>query len=370
MSRVRARRRRLSLAVLVGFAAGAFAFGAALGDGTPKRIEVAETLSASQLAGERIVTGLPGTGISPRLRTAIAEGRVAGVVLFDANFPTRAAGRGLISRLQAIRRPPALRNPLLVMVDQEGGLVKRVDGAPTASALQMGERGPDFSREQGRRTAANLRGIGINVDLAPVLDVARPGGTIAETERGFGSTAAAVATTAIPFATALQQGGVAATAKHFPGFGAARENTDFAVQRIGLSRERLRAVDEAPYRSFIAAGGDLVMLSTAIYPAFSPDPAAFARPIATGELRRRLGFAGVSITDALETVAVEDFGGPAKAGIAAARAGTDLLLFTSLAPAERTWQALVGKLRAGALDRAEFEASAQRVLDLRARMAP
>jgi beta-N-acetylhexosaminidase len=247
--------------------------------------------------------------------------------------------------------------------------VKRIGGAPSVSAQEMGERDRAFSREQGSRTAANLRNVGVNVDLAPVLDVARPGGTIAATNRGFGSTAAEVAATAIPFAAALQRGGVAAAAKHFPGFGAARENTDFAVERIDLSRQRLRVVDEAPYRDFIAAGGDLVMLSTAIYPAFSPDPAAFARTIATGELRRRLGFEGVSITDALETVAVADFGGPAKAGLAAARAGTDLLLFTNLASAERAWRALAKKLRAGALDRDEFEASAQRVLDLRARIA-
>jgi beta-N-acetylhexosaminidase len=369
VSGVRRRRRRLALGVLAGLAAGAFAFGAALGDGTPPtRIEVASTLPPKQLAGERLVVGLAGTGVSPRLREAIGDGRVAGVVLFAANFPTRAAGRRLISTLQAIRRPPLLRDPLLVMVDQEGGQVKRVGGAPTASAEEMGERGAAFSRGQGARTATNLRGLGVNVDLAPVLDVARPGGTIGATERGFGSTAAAVSATAIPFAEALRRGGVAATAKHFPGFGAARENTDFAVERIGLSKQRLRAVDEAPYREFAAAGGDLVMLSTAIYPAFSPQPAAFARPIATGELRRRLGFDGVSITDALETVAVEDFGGPAKAGIAAARAGTDLLLFTNLAPAERAWRGLVKKLRAGALDRAEFEASAQRVLELRARI--
>jgi beta-N-acetylhexosaminidase len=367
MGRARARRRRLVLGVLAGVAAGAFVFGATLGDGGAKRIEVAETLPASQLAGERIVVGLTGTDVSPRLRAAIHQGRVAGVVLFAANFPSRAAGRRLISRLQAIRRPPALRDPLLIMIDQEGGLVKRIDGAPTASAREMGERGAAFSRDQGRRTAANLRGLGINVDLAPVLDVARPGGTIAETERGFGATAERVAATAIPLATALQQGGVAATAKHFPGFGAATENTDFAVQRIELPKQRLRDVDEAPYRDFIAAGGELVMLSTAIYPAFSPDPAAFARPIATGELRRRLGFEGVSITDALESVAVADFGGPAKAGIAAVRAGTDLLLFTNLAPAEKAWRALVKKLRAGALERAEFETAAQRVLDLRSR---
>ena len=114
----------------------------------------------------------------------------------------------------------------------------------------------------------------------------------------------------------------------------------------------------------------LVMLSTAIYPALSPDPAAFSRAVASGELRTRLGFAGVSITDALDTVAVRAFGRPAKAGVAAARAGSDLLLYTDLAPAQEAWRALVAKLRAGTLDRDEFEASAQRVLDLRRELAP
>jgi beta-N-acetylhexosaminidase len=370
MERARARRGRLALGVLTGLAAGAFAFGAALGDPSTPRVEVASTLPASRLAGERIVAGLSGTDVSHGLETAIREGRVAGVVLFADSFPSRTAGSRLISRLQAIRRPPALRDPLLIMVDQEGGLVKRVGGAPAASAAEMGERGAAFSREQGRRTAANLRELGVNVDLAPVLDVPRPGGAIAATERGFGSTAQRVAATAVPFAAALRRGGVAATGKHFPGFGAAPENTDFAVQRIGLSKRVLRRVDEAPYRAFAGIGGDLVMLSTAIYPAFSSDPAAFARPLATGELRTRLGFEGVSMTDALDSVAVRAFGGPAKAGVAAAGAGSDLLLFTDLAPAQRAWRALVAKLRAGVLDREEFEVSAQRVLDLRRELAP
>jgi beta-N-acetylhexosaminidase len=363
------RRRRVVLAALVGAAVGAFALGAALGDGRAPRTSVASTLPLRQLAGERLVTAMSGTEVPPKLRVAIHAGAVAGVVLFSENFPSRAAGRRLIARLQAVPRPPALRDPLLIMADQEGGLVKRVGGAPNASAAEMGERGAAFSREQGRLTARNLRDLGINVDLAPVLDVARPGGTIAATERGWGATAQRVAATAVPFAEALQRGGVAATGKHFPGLGAAGENTDDAVQRIGLSAARLRAVDEAPYRSFIAAGGDLVMLSTAIYPAFSPLPAAFARPIASGELRRRLGFEGVSITDALETVAVRAFGGPAKAGVAAARAGSDLLLYTHLGAAEEAGRALAKKLRAGALDRDEFEAAAQRVLDLRKKLA-
>ena len=363
----------MALVLLACLALGAFGFGAtfgaSLGDGAGTEPEVASTLPARLLAGERIVAGLPGTSISPALRQAIGEGRVAGVVLFAANFPSRAAGRHLIAKLQAIKRPPKLRDPLLVMVDQEGGLVKRFGGAPTASAEEMGNRGASFSTRQGRTTATNLRDLGVNVDLAPVLDVGRPGGVIAETERGFGATAAQVEATAIPFAKALQAGGLAATAKHFPGFGAATENTDFAAERIDLSKGELRAVDEKPYASFDAAGGRLAMLSTAIYPAFSDRPAAFTRAIASGELRDRLGFEGVSITDALETPAVEDFGGTARVAVAAARAGADLLLFARLAPAERAGKALVEKLRAGALDRAEFEAAAQRVLDLRAGLA-
>jgi beta-N-acetylhexosaminidase len=364
--RTRARRRRLSLSVLAGLAIGAFVLGATVGDGRSPQPKAASTLPLKQLAGERIVVGLRGTGVSPRLRDAIHEGRVAGVVLFAGNFPSRDAGRRLIGRLQAIQRPPTLRDPLLIMVDQEGGQVKRVSGAPTASAQEMGARGAAFSTRQGRRTAANLRDFGVNVDLAPVLDVGRPGGVIAATERSFGSTPQQVRATAIPFARALQAGGVAATAKHFPGFGAARENTDFAVQRIDLSKHQLRKIDEAPYPAFVAAGGELVMLSTAIYPAFSQAPAAFSRRIASGELRDRLGFEGVSITDALETVAVREFGGPEKAGLAAARAGADLLLFAELGPAEQAWRALTRKLRAGTLDSGEFEAAAERVLDLRA----
>jgi beta-N-acetylhexosaminidase len=359
------RRRRAALAALGGLAAGAFAFGVALGDGAPPEPSAASKLTLKQLAGERLVVGFPGAEPPAAVKAMVREGRVAGIILFAENFPSREAGRRLIAGLQAIPRPTGLRDPLLVMIDQEGGLVKRIDGAPTASAAQMGARGAAFAGEQGTRTAANLGDVGVNVDLAPVLDVARPGSDTEQTERGFGSSAATVAAAAIPFAAALQEGGVAATAKHFPGLGSTRLNTDFAVQRVPLSKATLRNVDEAPYRRFVAIGGEMVMVSSAIYPALSPRPAAFARPIATGELRDRLGFEGVSITDALGSAAVADFGGPAKAGVAATRAGTDVLLFTDYRPGARAGAALQRGLRSRALRRADFETSAGRVLRLR-----
>ncbi|HEX8689948.1 MAG TPA: glycoside hydrolase family 3 N-terminal domain-containing protein [Solirubrobacterales bacterium] len=363
------RRRRVAVAAACGLAAGAFAFGAALGDDAEPPPSAATGLPLDRLAGQRIVAGFSGTQPPPALRRMIRAGAVAGVILFAENMPSRAAAKRLVDELEAIPRPAGLRDPLLVMTDQEGGMVRRLAGAPFASARTMGARGADFSREQGRLTGLSLREVGVNVDLAPVLDVARAGGTIAESERGFGSAPASVIATAVPFAAGLEAAGVAATAKHFPGFGAATLNTDVAVQRIARPKATLRRVDEAPYRRFVAAGGAMVMLSTAIYPAFSSKPAAFTRSIASGELRSRLGFEGVSITDALETVAVRDFGGPAKAGVAAARAGVDLLLFTDLGSASRAGRALLRRLRTGALSRASFESSAGRVLRLRHRLA-
>lgn len=346
-------------------AAGAFVLGAALGDGPARRPSAVSQLTRAQLAGQRIVLGFSGTQPSNAVADLIREGSIAGVVLFSDNLPSRMAGRQMIRRLQSIPRPPRLGDPLLVMVDQEGGLVKRIGGAPTVSAETMGRRGAAFSRTQGRRTAANLRDLGANVDLAPVLDVARPGGTIAATERGFGSSAAEVGATAVPFAEGLQSGGVAATAKHFPGLGVARLNTDDAVQRIGLPEDTLRQVDEAPYRRFVSAGGDLIMLSTAIYPALSDRPAAFSPVIVRGELRSRLGFEGVTITDALDTVAVRAFGSTAKVARAAAGAGVDLLLFTNPTEAAQAQRSLLRALRSGALPRASFEDSVGRVLQLR-----
>ena len=363
------RRRRLAAAAGCGLAVAAFAFGATLGDGSGAAPSAASRLPLAHLAGQRLVVGFDAAAAPGAVRRMVGEGRVAGVILFADNFPSRAAGRRLIADLQSLRRPPGLRDPLLVMTDQEGGLVKRIGGPPTASAREMGAAGAAFSREQGRLTAANLRAVGVNVDLAPVLDVARAGGTIAETDRGFGSTADRVAATAVPFAEALQGGGVAAAAKHFPGMGSARLNTDDAVQRIALSRQQLRAVDERPYARFVAAGGEMVMLSTAIYPAFSGSPAAFSAAVATGELRTRLGFEGVSITDALDTVAVRAFGGSAKVATAAGRAGADLLLYTGPGETARAHRALLRGLRSGRLSRRAFEESASRVLQLRHRLA-
>jgi beta-N-acetylhexosaminidase len=394
MERDRARRRRLTLSVLAALAVAGLAVGIVVGSGSdgssggassgsPRtsggtvssteelKPTLVETLRPGELAGERIVVSIDGTGLTAELRAAIAKGKVAGVVLFEADFPSRAAGRALIAELQAVPRPRRLAHlPLLVMTDQEGGEVKRVDGPPQASAATIGREGPAYSRKQGRLTAIDLESLGVNVDLAPVLDVGRPGGVIADTERAFAETAPGVVNTAVPFAEGLEEGGVAATAKHFPGLGAATENTDFEAQTLPLTKGELLDTDIAPYRAYVAAGGRLVMLATAIYPALSPRPAAFSHRIVTGELRHRLGFRGVTITDSLGSAAVAEFGGQREVAVDGAAAGDDLLLFDDLPSALAGHGALVAQLHKGGLKRAPFLAAAGRVLRLRRGLAP
>ena len=174
------------------------------------------------------------------------------MILYTRNIRSREAVAAQLRALQRVRRP--FGAPLLTLIDQEGGLVARLPGAPAGSAMRMAPRGAAYVRGQGRLTAANLRAAGVNVDLAPVVDLGRPGSYEVRFERTFGSSPATVGTLGAAFAQGLRQGGVAATLKQFPGLGGVRGDTDRATQRVPLSRAALRRDDEAPLRAGIRAG--------------------------------------------------------------------------------------------------------------------
>jgi beta-N-acetylhexosaminidase len=169
----------------------------------------------------------------------------------------------------------------------------------------------------------------------------------------------------------LVAGGVQATAKHFPGFGAARVNSDDQQVSIALSANELRAVDEASFKQVIAAKARLVMLANAIYPALDPSaPATLSRKIATTEVRDRLGFDGVTITDDLEAGALKPFGRAGQLAVKAAGAGDDLVLFArSYASSVAAIRSLTAAIRSGRISLAEARASAARILALRRAVA-
>jgi beta-N-acetylhexosaminidase len=330
------------------------------------------SLPLDQAVGQRIVASLPGTSVPAALVREIRRGEVAGVILFSRNIASRAQLRRLTGALQAARRggPAALRGlPLLVMLDQEGGLVKRLPGAPQHSPAQLGRIGSAaLARSEGLATARSLRGVGVNVDLAPVLDVGQPGSSVRALGRSLGASAGRVSALGTAFAQGLAAGGVLACAKHFPGLGRGGANEDDVLNRIAASASALRASDEAPFRAAARAGIALTMVSTGVYPALARDPALFASAIASGELRSRVGFTGVAITDDLEVPALARMTPEAKA-LASVRAGDDLLLFAqTAAAADRGRAALVRAVRAGRLSRGALGAGGDRVIALRARL--
>jgi beta-N-acetylhexosaminidase len=324
-------------------------------------------LTLRQLAGQRLIVGYPGGPPPAWLTRWIRRGDVAGVIIFARNIGSRARLRRDMRRLQRIHRPPGLSAPLLVMTDQEGGLVKRLAGPPDRSPAELGRIGSrSLASAEGRATARSLRGVGINVDLAPVMDLGRAGGFQRRTMRSYAARPGITSAIGSAFVRGLQRRArLAATLKHFPGIGAARGNADLTTQRIGLSRRALRLADERPFAAAIHAGARLVMTSTAVYPAFSRLPAVLSRRLSSRELRGRLGFRGVTITDSLGVRSLHPWGGPGRLAVRAARAGNDLLLFTSGDSAAGAGRWLRRAIRSGRISRRAARDSARRVLELR-----
>ncbi len=313
------------------------------------------------------MVGLPGTSASNSLLRRIRAGQVGSVILFAQNITSRTQLEALTGSLQRAARRGG-NPPLLIATDQEGGQVKRLpNGPPDLSPPQIAARGSTtVARHEGRATGRYLKGLGINWDLAPVVDVPTfSGAFIWQQGRAFSFNADAVAKYATPFALGLQSARVAATAKHFPGIGSAPTDTDNKLDELRPTRAQRKAA-LIPYATLIGKGLDTVMVANAGFPAYdrSGAPAALSREIIQHVLRGKLGFQGVAITEALEAPTGHD---EITAGVLAAEAGADVLLYTDSATGEL--RALERAVHGGSLSRSEAEASYNRIVALKRRIA-
>jgi beta-N-acetylhexosaminidase len=331
------------------------------------------SVSPRQLAGQRVIFSYPGLTPPSSLLRQIAAGEAAGVIFFGENVSSQAQIAAVIKKLNAANAASPVRAPLLLMTDQEGGMVSRLPGAPFLSEKQIGESSDPaaVAAKAGNSAGSSLAGIGLNVNLAPVLDVhRRTGNFIDEFERSYSSKPVIVSECGSAFIAAQQAAGVAATAKHFPGLGAAakKQNTDLGPVTLRLSLSELRAVDEQPYPAAIAAGVKLIMASWAVYPSLDAHlPAGLSSAVVQGELRGRLGFQGVTVTDALEAEAISSFGSYSGRAVLAAEAGMDLILASArdVSQGQSVVNGLAAALETGDLGRSEFNAAAGRVNALR-----
>jgi beta-N-acetylhexosaminidase len=334
-------------------------------------------LTPAQLAGQRVIFSYPGATPPASLLDQISAGEAGGVIFFGENITSLSQIAGVVAQLKEAHAASPVRSPLLLMTDQEGGIVRRLPGEPVLSEKQIGESADPAAQAAAAGTGAgqNLAGVGMNTNLAPVLDVFRQAGNFDdEFGRSYSMDPNVCAECGAAFIGAQQKLDIAATAKHFPGLGAATvdQNTDLGPVTLDVPLADLRGIDERPFRSAIAAGVRMVMTSWAAYPALDPRlPSGLSPRIVGGELRQRLRFRGVTITDALEAGAIAAFGAPAQCGVLAARAGMDVLLCSArdVSEGQDTVAALTDALQHRALDPGQFQLALRRVLALRGSLA-
>ena len=317
--------------------------------------EDVDRLTLRQQVGQVTISSFAGTTRPEYIRRRLRGRETAGVILFGAaNGGDAAHWRRLTRSLQQAGHGRAL-----VMVDQEGGDIRTVEHVGP-SAGQPFQGAPADVRRVARSTGRGLRDAGVNVNLAPVADVPRVGSVMAT--RSFAGDERGIAARTRASVRGMRDGGVAATAKHFPGLGAATVNTDDGPATISSPVER----DLVPFRAAIAEGVPLVMLSHASYPALDRSRiASQSRAIVTGLLRGRLGFRGVIVTDSLEAAAVLARSGIATAAERSIRAGADLILMTGSASWNAVYPRLLKVARRDPAFRERIRDAAARVLALK-----
>jgi len=299
---------------------------------------------------------------SARFLSRIRNGKMGGVVLLGNGWLTQSTAAAVTAKLQqaACTRSEAL----LIAVDQEGGLVRRLFWAPPTQAPDEMTSAAD-AHAQAEGAAASLHSVGIDVDFAPVVDT--PGSARSFLgSRAFSHVRSWNATMAHAFVGGLQTNGIAATAKHFPGLGLASGNTDHGRIVIRAAAWKLRQ-GLLPFASAIKAGVKLVMVSTAIYPSLDPSgkPAAFSSKI-IGILRQTLGFKGVTVTDSLTAPAADRIPHTATRAMLA---GSDLLIFGAESASERGYATLLADAPGMPRLQARITQAAARIRALKAWLA-
>ncbi|MEX1141070.1 MAG: glycoside hydrolase family 3 N-terminal domain-containing protein [Thermoleophilaceae bacterium] len=297
------------------------------------------------------------------IRRRLRAGEGAGVILFGHNVTDEA---GLARLTRSLHRAAGGRT--LIATDQEGGEIRNVPFAgPEIS--QSAVATPAAARAAAAEAARGLSGVGVNVNLAPVADVAPPAGGGALAGRLYPGAPEDVAELVAAAVRAHYGEGIATTVKHYPGLGRATVNTDDGSATIDAARSELEAADLEPFRAAVAADAPLVMASHALYPAFDPDSiASQSHVLLTDVLRGELGYRGVVVTDSIEAQAVLDRSDVATAAVRSIEAGADLVLMTGSGSWNLVYPRLLRRARRSPAFRARVEESARRVLGIQRRL--
>ena len=271
--------------------------------------------------GQRLVTGFPGTALTPELVQVVKEYKIGNIILFRENIASADQLRTLCADLQTLIRSET-GHDAFIMIDQEGGAVTRLPesciNVPGSMALAA-TGDPETTYLAGKLTGEELRSLGVNFNLAPSVDVnCNPANPIIGV-RSYGDTPATVAKYAAGMIRGLQDGGVLCLAKHFPGHGDTSLDSHLTLPCVDKPRDELERMELAPFRAAIADGVPAIMTAHILFPALDDSgvPATMSRRIVTGLLRGEMSFTGLVTSDCMEMQAVQQFFGSVDGVLAA-----------------------------------------------------
>ena len=307
---------------------------------------IVNSMSESELVGQLIHITIPGTVPNDEVKQEMDSILPGGVILFGKNFGKVADTIALTKGLQEFSKANKLP-PLFISTDQEGGRVRRVQDGVTQfpGAMALGQtKNPALSELVGFVTGYELKKVGINLVLAPILDVNNnPLNPVINT-RSFGSNLETVNRTAIYYELGGRKSGILTTVKHFPGHGDTTVDSHLGLPIIQKTLEELEKLELVPFQKAIENGADSVMTAHILYPKIDPKyPATLSKIFLTDILRKKLGFQGLISTDAMEMHAISKNYEKDQPATLSLLAGSDIILLTSYGESARKIKAEVLK---------------------------
>lgn len=345
------------------------------------------SLSVDDLVGQMVFDRFDSTYLSSdsatfeKLVRLVREGRLGGMVAFGGEEPmpevrlNTTYGRTILGQPLALasllnRLQAAATVPLLTAADFEWGAGMRISGATKfPRAMAFGAAGDATLAERAARvTATESRAMGVHVNYAPVADVNNNARNPVINIRSYGEDPSRVAAMVAASTRGLEQGGMMATLKHFPGHGDTDVDSHLGLPVIPHPRARLEALELPPFRAGVAAGASGVMVGHIELTAVDQtrQPATFSSVVVTDLLRGSLGFRGLVYSDSMRMAGVRALAEPGEAGVKAAEAGIDAIIDSPDSMA--VVRALKAAVESGRLPRARVEASARKILEAKARM--
>lgn len=319
------------------------------------------------------------TEANSEIESTIKKYNLGGIILFAENIKDPNQTYKLVNNLQNSSEDI----PLLVSIDQEGGIVNRIDyGTKFPGNMALGATGSEkYAYRVGKTIGEELKALGINVNFGPVLDVnVNPDNPVIGV-RSFGGDANLVSDLGASYIKGLHDEGVAATGKHFPGHGDTAIDSHIGLPMVPHDMERLEAVELKPFQRAIDEGVDMIMTAHVVFPAIDdtmveskiknddgtykkvPLPATLSSKVLTGLMREKMGFEGVIVTDALEMKAITDNFGKEESVIRAVKAGSDIALIPT--DLDAAYNSLIKAVEDGEISEDRIDDSVRRIIKLK-----